>query len=112
MNEQFETVEHGTEKYWVSLVGWGFIKRKLYSPKNLNRFRFPSFVPFCEMAVFTNSPSTGKPAIAVIYFSSTEGGKNCFPSIIKTLHEQGIVGVFDYIKNIKFSDYKEFGNIG
>ena len=70
MNEQFEIVERGTEKYWVSLVGWGFIKRKLYSPKNLNRFRFPSFVPFCEIAVFTNSPSTGKPAIAVIEFQS------------------------------------------
>ena len=112
MKQLFEVVEYGKERYWVSLVKWGFIRRKIYSiikPRR-KRFEYPSFVPMCEIAVFTASPRSGKHPFVNIYLSTLEGEK-AFYKITSAIKNKGMDGATDYVVDIKFSDYKEFGKI-
>lgn len=112
MKQEFKVVEYKNQTFWVSLVSWGFIKRKIYSIfKPNNRFEFPSFIPECEIAVFSEKPSSLKKPFAVIYFSSQIGVENAFAKIVSDIKRNGIRGAGDYITKIKLSDYKEFGKL-
>lgn len=111
MEELFDEIVHDGESYFISLVAWGFIRKKGYGFfKSKNIFKNPLFTPDCEVAVFTQRPSTGKLPVVIIYIADSANGEKEFNNVVTAVRKQGLQGAMNYVID-KSCGEQEYGKI-